>query len=491
MSINSSVSKVQYTLTLANQTLAVPFYFLEDTHLKVIKVAASQTTLTQITHYTVTGAGNQAGGQVILTGTATAIGDVITILRNAPATQLVDYIYNGSFPAETHERALDKLTMLTQQLIATDVVGLRFQDGEVLDGTLAKSTRSGKVFTFDANGVPVFVTAAGMVQGGVDAVGASATAAAASASSAAGSASAASGSASAASGSASAAATSASNAASTLANAVLKSGSTMTGLLTLSGNGSTALHAVPKQQAESIVAARAGNDGGFTFRNLIINGNCAINQRGYVSGTGTGALNYTLDRWRNVAVSTSVLITSSGIGNILTASATGVEQVIEGSSNDGSDHVLSWIGTAYASVNGSTPSFLPVVFNVAAGSSITVRFTSGTFTNVQVEQGTVPTTFELRPAGIELGLCQRYYQTGGLIFSGNTTTSGNYVAQSEFKVEMRAAPTVTLTSVSNAGFTTSAGTASSTSGYVRETRTSSATVSAGNFSSTFVASAEL
>jgi hypothetical protein len=181
MSINSTVSKVQYTLTLANQTLAVPFYFLEDTHLKVIKVAASQTTLTQITHYTVTGAGNQAGGQVILTGTATAIGDVITILRNAPATQLVDYITNGKFPADTQERALDKLTMLAQQLIATDVVGLRFQEGEVLDGTLVKSARSGKVFTFDANGAPAFVTGGSLTTEGVASAAASAAAAAGSA----------------------------------------------------------------------------------------------------------------------------------------------------------------------------------------------------------------------------------------------------------------------------------------------------------------------
>ena len=185
MSINSTVSKVQYTLTLATQTLAVPFYFLEDAHLKVIKVGTTQTTLTQVTHYTVTGAGNQAGGQVILTGAATAIGDVITILRNAPATQLVDYAPNGKFPAETHERALDKLTMLTQQLIATDVVGLRFQDGEVLDGTLVKSARSGKVFTFDANGVPSFVTGGSLTAAGTASAAASAAAAASSAATAA------------------------------------------------------------------------------------------------------------------------------------------------------------------------------------------------------------------------------------------------------------------------------------------------------------------
>jgi len=154
MSINSTVSKVQYTLTQANQTLAVPFYFFANTHLKVIK--SPQTTLTITTHYTVTGANMEAGGSVILTGTGTAIGDVITIIRNAPATQLVDYIYNSAFPSETHEQALDKLTMLVQQLIAIQTGTLRFLESEVIDGTLSKAARANKVLAFDANGVPTF-----------------------------------------------------------------------------------------------------------------------------------------------------------------------------------------------------------------------------------------------------------------------------------------------------------------------------------------------
>jgi hypothetical protein len=174
MSVQSTVTKVQYTLTAANQTLTVPFYFLANTHLKVVKVGTTQTTLTLTTHYTVTGVGVEAGGQVILTGTATAVGDVITILRNAPATQLVDYIYNSKFPAATHEQALDKLTMLTQQLMATDVIGLRFEDGEVLDGTLVKSARSGKVFTFDDNGAPEFVTGGSLTEDAVASAAASA-----------------------------------------------------------------------------------------------------------------------------------------------------------------------------------------------------------------------------------------------------------------------------------------------------------------------------
>jgi hypothetical protein len=82
MSIASSTSRVQYTLTGTGQTLSVPFYFLESGHLKVIRTKADGTitTLVLSTDYTVTGAGVEAGGSItMITGAAT---DVITIKRN-------------------------------------------------------------------------------------------------------------------------------------------------------------------------------------------------------------------------------------------------------------------------------------------------------------------------------------------------------------------------------------------------------------------------
>jgi hypothetical protein len=42
-------------------------------------------------------------------------GTQLIIVRNVPATQETDYLANDPFPAESHERALDKLTMLVQQ----------------------------------------------------------------------------------------------------------------------------------------------------------------------------------------------------------------------------------------------------------------------------------------------------------------------------------------------------------------------------------------
>ena len=64
--------------------------------------------------------------------------------------------------------------------------------------------------------------------------------------------------------------------------------------------------------------------------------------------------------------------------------------------------------------------YLGVLFWFDAGSSYATRAASlgqqsGTFdiANVQLEEGSVATPFEQRPAGLELQLCQRYYEQSG------------------------------------------------------------------------------
>ena len=74
---------------------------------------------------------------------------------------------------------------------------------------------------------------------------------------------------------------------------------------------------------------------------------------------------------------------------------------------------------------------------------------SGTFdiANVQVEEGSVATPFEQRPIGLELSLCQRYYETiASRVFTAYATTSygaGNHL---NFAATKRATPTITKVS---------------------------------------------
>lgn len=64
--------------------------------------------------YTLTGAGNPAGGALTAT-TAPADDTTLVVRRIVPETQETDYPDGGAFPASGHEQALDKLTMLIQQ----------------------------------------------------------------------------------------------------------------------------------------------------------------------------------------------------------------------------------------------------------------------------------------------------------------------------------------------------------------------------------------
>ena len=214
----------------------------------------------------------------------------------------------------------------------------------------------------------------------------------------------------------------------------------------------------------SLVSINGGQLAG--LRNLLINGNLAINQRAYVSGTATGAANqYTLDRWRVVTSGQSLTFTASGNGNSMTAPAGGVEQVIEGANIGGGTYVLGWTGTATASVNG-TARTKGESFTLPANTNATVRLIGGTASLVQLEPGGTVTPFEQRPYGMELAMCQRYYfQALTQVYTGANPQT--YC----FKSTMRAVPTV---SGGGAGFSTT--TLSEQSVVISQTATGSQTL---------------
>ena len=69
----------------------------------------------QTAGFTVNGVGNPTGGDVTF-DVAPANDVIVTLQRVVPLTQLVDYLPYDPFPAETHEGALDKLTLQLQQV---------------------------------------------------------------------------------------------------------------------------------------------------------------------------------------------------------------------------------------------------------------------------------------------------------------------------------------------------------------------------------------
>lgn len=116
MTISTTEWRTSYSGNGVTTVFAFPYRFLANAFLFVIEVATDGTeTVKEInTHYTVTGAGDDAGGTVTML-TAPASGTTLVIYRDTEVVQETDYITGDPFPAESHETALDKLTMIMQE----------------------------------------------------------------------------------------------------------------------------------------------------------------------------------------------------------------------------------------------------------------------------------------------------------------------------------------------------------------------------------------
>ena len=158
MTVSTTVSSVSYLANGTQTTFAYTFKIFEDSDLLVIlrnNTTGAETTQTLTTDYTVTNAGSDAGGNVVF-GTAPASGNTVFIRRVLQATQTTDYVENDPFPAESHEDALDKLTMLVQQNALDEDRAILFpqtDSGLGINNVLPEFSSRGSTFlTFDGNG---------------------------------------------------------------------------------------------------------------------------------------------------------------------------------------------------------------------------------------------------------------------------------------------------------------------------------------------------
>lgn len=128
MAVTSATSSISYTGNYSTATsYAVPFLFLENSHLSAIAKVTSSGTESVVTLTNHTGAGDISGGTV-RTAVAVPATSTLTISRTVPATQTTSYAEGGDFPAASHERALDKLTMLGQQIARSISRTVRLSD---------------------------------------------------------------------------------------------------------------------------------------------------------------------------------------------------------------------------------------------------------------------------------------------------------------------------------------------------------------------------
>ena len=117
MTVASTTSKVSYSGSGSVGPYPIPFRFIKDADIVAVQATAAgvETTLALGTNYTLTGAGDTSGGALTL-DQALPVGSTLVISRNPAVVQETDYVENAAFPAETHEAALDLLTMICQAL---------------------------------------------------------------------------------------------------------------------------------------------------------------------------------------------------------------------------------------------------------------------------------------------------------------------------------------------------------------------------------------
>ena len=159
MTVSSLTTKNSYSGNGSTSAFSYTFKIFDDDDVTVIirtDSTGTETVKTKTTHYTVSGVGSASGGTITFTsGNIPAAGETVLLLRNTPLTQATDYTPNDPFPAATHEDALDKLTLIsqdTQEEIDRSIKLSRANTMTSTEFTVPAATRANKIFAFDSSG---------------------------------------------------------------------------------------------------------------------------------------------------------------------------------------------------------------------------------------------------------------------------------------------------------------------------------------------------
>lgn len=171
MAVQSDTSRISYAGNNSTTTsYAVPFVFQENSHLKAIaRAAAGVESVVTLTNHT--GAGSANGGTV-RTAAAVPATSTLVIFREVPTTQTTTYAEGGDFPAASHERALDKLTQITQQNARGVGRSVKIPETETTNTLLPSAqSRASRAMGFAPNGdVSVSSSTLAQIDGAVAAI---------------------------------------------------------------------------------------------------------------------------------------------------------------------------------------------------------------------------------------------------------------------------------------------------------------------------------
>ena len=171
MTISTTVIKNSYSGNGSNDTFAYTFKISADADMQVIIRAATgtETVKTLTTHYTVTGAGNASGGNVVFTsGNIPSDTETVVLRRNTTQTQGVDLVENDPFTAESVEGAFDKNLSIAQELqeqVDRSIKLSRTNTMTSTEFTVDATNRANKILAFDSSGEIAVTQELGSYQG--------------------------------------------------------------------------------------------------------------------------------------------------------------------------------------------------------------------------------------------------------------------------------------------------------------------------------------
>lgn len=160
MTIAATVSEITYAGDDASTVFPIPFEFETAADLKVFRTDSDGNVTELSSGFSVAGGAGSTGTLTLLA--ALASGYDLTILDDPERSQDLDYVNNDAFPAETHEKGLDKQTRLNKRLFQLIKHCLRTADGDPIVGDDLQlpsvAVRAGNFLRFDANGKPEVAT---------------------------------------------------------------------------------------------------------------------------------------------------------------------------------------------------------------------------------------------------------------------------------------------------------------------------------------------
>lgn len=172
MTVSTSQSSTQFNGDGATTQFPFGFKALEKNDIRVLLTNTTDSALdgilpnatitaTQGSAYTVT-LGNPGGQVDFSISSAPSGGITVTVQRATSPLQQIDYVPNDPFPAETHERGLDRAALRDQELREIITRSVKYQPGDNQSITTElplAGERADRVLGFNSQGSPIAVTA--------------------------------------------------------------------------------------------------------------------------------------------------------------------------------------------------------------------------------------------------------------------------------------------------------------------------------------------